>query len=73
MFDTLKAYNALKDAGEADTLAKAHVDVLQGALSRDTFATKDDLKAFEEGLTIRIGAMLAVSIGALWTLDRLFS
>lgn len=46
-FDTLKAAQALREAGVSEEQAKAHVEIIQMAMS-DSVATKADVKLARE-------------------------
>lgn len=63
----------LKEAGftesQAEAQAAAFSDVLQANISE--LATKHDLETLELRLTIKLGFMLAVAIGAVATLVKL--
>ena len=63
----------LKEAGftesQAEAQAAAFSDVLQANISE--LATKHDLETLELRLTIKLGVMLAVAIGAVATLVKL--
>lgn len=63
----------LKEAGFTESQAKAQAaafsDVLQANISE--LATKHDLETLELRLTIKLGVMLAVAIGAVATLVKL--
>ncbi len=74
VIDTLAMAKRYEEAGfsiqQAEALAEEQV-----ALIEDQLATKRDLKAMEERLTyrltLRLGAMLAASIGIVTALVRL--
>lgn len=63
----------IKEAGftesQAEAQAAAFSDVLQANISE--LATKHDLETLELRLTIKLGVMLAVAIGAVATLVKL--
>jgi len=76
-FDTLKYANALKKAGikpeQAEAQASALSEVLEVNLKE--LVTKDDLKQelaqLELRMTIKLGAMLTVAVGAVVALMKL--
>jgi len=72
-FDTLELVDKLKTAGFAQEQAEAVVRVIAEAQSR--LATKEDLdnglRDLEQRLTIKLGAMLALSIGVVAVLVKL--
>lgn len=81
-FDTLAYANRLKKAGVKSEQAEAEAEALYDAMSsmvRDNIATKQDLRevehrlknnirALETKVTLRIGTMLAAGVGLLSTL-----
>ena len=80
-FDTYAAVKKLKEAGFTEQQAEAQtallMDVIAGELAtkRDIEALraelKHDMKELELRLTIKLGAMLALAIGAVATLVKL--
>lgn len=83
-FDTLAYTKRLKQAGVSDAQAEAQAEALAIAIS-ENIATKEDvrevreeikdvkreLKEVELRLTIKLGGMLAVSIGVIVALVKL--
>ena len=84
-FDSLGYAKRLRDRGVSQDQAEAHAEAARDfimaelATKADLLATKKELQAeFRNGnetlalrLTIRLGAMLVVAIGALATISRL--
>jgi len=76
-FDTLKYANTLKEAGvdakQAEAQAKALSEVMEVNLK--DLVTKGDLKQeltqLEQRMTIKLGGMLVVAIGAIVALTKL--
>ncbi len=70
VFDTRAIVKELAEAGmpekQADVLARS-----QATLINETLATKQDLKELELRLTIRLGSMMVVAIGAVAALVKL--
>jgi len=67
-FDTLKLARTLRDKAhfsleQAEGVTEALSDAFQ-----DRIATKEDLAALEQRLTIKIGGMLVVAVGLLTAL-----
>ena len=72
VLDTYNAFEALTGAGFTESQAKALIDAGRegyGALATKTdiqdMATKTDLRALEQSITIKVGAMLFVLAGLL--------
>ena len=72
VLDTYKAFEALTGAGFTKSQAKALIDASRegfGALATKTdiqdVATKSDLRALEQSITIKVGAMLFALAGLL--------
>ena len=72
VLDTHKAFEALTGAGFTESQAKALIDAGRegyGALATKTdiqdMATKTDLRALEQSITIKVGAMLFALAGLL--------
>lgn len=72
MLDTLDIADKLRDYGFTQEQAKGMARVLNGQVA-DKLATKQDLKDVQQTLTIRMGAMLAVAVAALATLEKLLT
>ena len=72
-FDTLVYAKRLREAGVPEPQAEAQAAALADALrqSAGELATKADLRELELRLTIKLGAMLVVAIGAVATLVKL--
>ena len=70
VFDTHAFVKELAEAGmpekQAEVLARS-----QATLINETLATKQDLKELELRLTIRLGSMMVVAIGAVAALVKL--
>ena len=70
VFDTHAFVKELAEAGmpekQAEVLARS-----QATLINETLATKQDLKELELRLTMRLGTMMVVAIGAVATLVKL--
>src|SRR5207248_10145207 len=69
-FDTLAYARKLRQAGVPEEQAQVHAEAL-AAVVTETLATKQDLRELEYRLTLRLGAMLTVSGGAVGALGRL--
>jgi hypothetical protein len=69
-FDTLAYARRLRGAGLSQEQAEAHAEAL-AAVVTDTVATKHDLRELEYRLTIRLGAMIALSVGTVAALVKL--
>ena len=72
VLDTYKAFEALTGAGFTESQAKALIDASRegyGALATKTdiqdMATKTDLRALEQSITVKVGAMLFALAGLL--------
>ena len=63
LFDKLTYMDRLKAAGIAEDQARAHAEAMHEAL-RESVATKADLLALEQRLTIRMG-VIGVAIVAI--------
>jgi len=72
-FDTLAYAKRLREAGVPEPQAEAQSAALADALRQNAgeLATKADLRELELRLTIKLGAMLVVAIGAVATLVKL--
>lgn len=83
-FDTLKFSNRLKAAGVPDKQAEAQAEAMADALEvnlkdlatkSDLMLTKEDLQKellmLEQRLTIKLGALVAVAVGAVAALVKL--
>lgn len=70
VFDTHAFVKELTDAGmpepQAEVLARTHAKLIDEKL-----ATKQDLKALELRLTLRLGSMMVVAVGAVAALVKL--
>ena len=70
VFDTHAFVKELTDAGmpepQAEVLARTHARLIDEKL-----ATKQDLKALELRLTLRLGSMMVVAVGAVAALVKL--
>ena len=69
-FDTLAYARKLRQAGVPEEQAQVHAEAL-AAVVTETLATKQDLRELEYRLTLRLGAMLTVSVGAVAALVKL--
>ena len=69
-FDTLAYARRLRQAGVPEEQAQVHAEAL-AAVVTETLATKQDLRELEYRLTLRFGAMLTVSVGAVAALVKL--
>jgi hypothetical protein len=70
-FDTLKLARTLRDKAKfAPEQAEGVADALSEAF-QDEIATKTDLRELELRLTIKIGGMLVIAIGALTAILKL--
>jgi hypothetical protein len=82
-FDTLKFANRLKAAGVPDKQAEAEAEALAEVLEVNlrSLATKEDLERFkidlqrdlhelEQRMIIKLGALMAVAVGAVATLIK---
>ena len=69
VFDTHAIVKELTDAGmpepQAEVLARTHAKLIDEKL-----ATKQDLKALELRLTLRLGSMMVVAVGAVAALVK---
>jgi hypothetical protein len=83
-FDTLKFSKRLKDAGVPDKQAEAEAEALAEVfeVNLKELATKDDLKIMEDRIgdkitmleqrmTIKLGGLMVVAVGAVATLIKL--
>ena len=70
VFDTHLFVSELKGAGFNDKQAEAVVNTIRKAHKVADIATKADLRELEYRLTIRVGTMLAVAVGALAVLIK---
>ena len=70
VFDTHAFVKELTDAGmpgpQAEVLARTHAKLIDEKL-----ATKQDLKELELRLTLRLGSMMVVAVGAVAALSTL--
>ena len=69
-FDTLAYSRRLRQAGVPEEQAEVHAEAL-AAVVTETLATKQDLRELEYRLTLRLGAMITVAIGAVAALVKL--
>jgi len=67
-FDTLKLARTLRDKAQFSLEQAEGVTEALSEAFQDRIATKDDLAALEQRLTIKIGGMLVVAVGVLTTL-----
>ena len=65
LFNTLEVHQLLVDAGIEKDHSDAIVKAMEKAIDGDTIATKADLKAQTNEMTIRFGAMMLTGIGLL--------
>ena len=76
-FDTLKFANTLKAAGVPDKQAEAQAEAMASALEVNIkdLVTKDDLQKelllLEQRLVIKLGAIVAIAVGAVAALVKL--
>ena len=70
VFDTHLFVSELKVAGFNDKQAEAVVNTIRKAHKVADITTKADLRELEYRLTIRVGTMLAVAVGALAVLIK---
>jgi hypothetical protein len=72
-FDTLAYVKRLREAGFTEPQAEAQAGALAEALRQGAgeLAIKADLRELELRLTIKLGAMLVIAIGAVATLAKL--
>ena len=72
-FDTLRIVKRLREAGFDEKQAETVTDVLRENREADLsqLATKLDLQLLEQRLTIRMGGLLVVAVGAVATLVKL--
>jgi hypothetical protein len=64
-FDTLKFADTLKQAGVPAAQAEAEARAVAAAIGEIDVATKNDLLALEQRMTIKIGGMFMVAVGIL--------
>jgi hypothetical protein len=69
-FDTLAYARRLRQAGFSEQQAEVQAEALAAVVS-ETLATKQDLRELEYRLTLRLGAMLTVAVGAVAALVKL--
>lgn len=69
-FDTLAYARRLRAAGFTEQQAEVQAEALAGVVG-ETLATKQDLRELEYRLTLRLGAMMTVAVGAVAALTRL--
>jgi hypothetical protein len=69
-FDTLAYARRLKNAGFSEEQAEVQAEAL-AAVVTETLATKHDLRELEYRLTLRLGAMMTVAVGAVAALTKL--
>jgi hypothetical protein len=69
-FDTLVYARRLKNAGFSEEQAEVQAEAL-AAVVADTLATKQGLRELEYRLTLRLGAMMTVAVGAVAALTKL--
>jgi hypothetical protein len=70
-FDTLKFVETLKSSGIPEEQAKALARAFSEAQESAQLATKADLRELELRLTLKLGTMMAASIGIVATLVKL--
>jgi hypothetical protein len=73
-FDALSYSKQLKAVGVSPHEAEVHAESLSNALRAhsDQWATKTDLKELEYKLTIKLGAVVTVVVGAIATIAKFF-
>lgn len=69
-FDTLEAARDLKAAGLEEAHAEAIVSTMRRAVS-ENLATKADLAALEQRITIRLGGLIVAGVAFLAALIKL--
>jgi hypothetical protein len=69
-FDTSGYARRLKNAGFSQEQAEVQAEALAAVVS-ETLATKHDLRELEYRLTLRLGAMMTVAVGAVAALTKL--
>ena len=69
-FDTLAYARRLRQAGFSEQQAEVQAEAL-AAVVTETLATKQDLRELEYRLTLRLGAMMTVAVGAVAALVKL--
>jgi hypothetical protein len=70
-FDTLKFVETLTSSGIPEEQAKALARAFSEAQESAQLATKADLRELELRLTLKLGTMMAASIGIVATLVKL--
>lgn len=72
-FDTLQISKRLKAAGFSDEQAETATGILRETRDADltSLATKQDLQLLEQCLTIKLGSMLVIAVGAVAALVKL--
>ena len=72
-FDTLQISKRLKAAGFSDEQAETVTGILRETRDADltSLATKQDLQLLEQRLTIKLGSMLVIPVGAVAALVKL--
>ncbi|MDR2925080.1 MAG: CCDC90 family protein [Azoarcus sp.] len=72
-FDTLKFANTLKKAGFTPEQAEAQAEALSEVMEVNLkeLATKGDLVQLEQRMTIKLGTMLTIAVGAVVALTKL--
>lgn len=72
-FDTLQISKRLKAAGFSDEQAETVTGILRETRDADltSLATKQDLQLLEQRLTIKLGSMLVIAVGAVAALVKL--
>lgn len=72
-FDTLKFSKRLQEAGVSQAQADAEAEALADALSLNLqeVATKQDLVLLEQRITIKLGGLMVIAVGAVATLVKL--
>lgn len=68
-FDTLAYARRLKSVGFTEEQAQVQAEAL-ASIVEEHLATKHDLRELEYRLTIRLGAMMTVSVGAVAALVK---
>ena len=70
-FDTLKFVKTLEAAGVSASQAEAIATAVRDSHDAAELATKSDLRELELRMTIKLGAMLTVTVGAVVALMKL--
>ncbi|MEI2415424.1 DUF1640 domain-containing protein [Orrella sp. JC864] len=70
-FDTLKFVRTLEAAGVPSPQAEAISYAVRDAQDLSDLSTKSDLRELEQRMTIKLGSMLIVAVGAMAAIARL--